>query len=188
MPYIQNAITFLIASIFSFALYIVLTRFWMQWVRADFRNDIGQFVISVTNPAVIPLRKVLPSVGVIDTATVVLTLLICTLKFFVIVTIAGGLGSISLLKLLSLGLAGTIEATIYLFMAAIFVNIIASWVSPHSHHPILSIARSISEPLLAPARRILPAFGGIDFSPMLVFLFLQFSLRLIVAPLFNLTF
>jgi len=74
MPYLQNATNFLIQAIIGFAIYVVLMRFWMQWVRADFRNQLGQFVIVLTNPAVIPLRKVLPSIKTIDTATIVLAL------------------------------------------------------------------------------------------------------------------
>ena len=81
MPYLQNASTFLVGALFSFALYVVLLRFWMQWVRADFRNEIGQFIISVTNPLVLPLRRLLPSIGVIDTATVVLALIVSLLKY-----------------------------------------------------------------------------------------------------------
>lgn len=186
MPYIQNASTFLVGALFSFALYAVLLRFWMQWVRADFRNEIGQFVITATNPVVLPLRKILPSIGVIDTATVVLAMLVSLLKFGVLLLISGELAKYSIPRVISFGFAGVIEATIYLFMAAIFIGIIASWINPHSYNPVLSVARSISEPLLAPARNLIPAFAGLDFSPMIVLLFLQFSLRLIVAPLYNL--
>jgi YggT family protein len=186
MPYFQNAITFLIGAVFSFALYIVLLRFWMQWVRADFRNQIGQFVITATNPAVLPLRQVMPSVGIIDTATVVLALLISFCKYCALLLVVGALGEVSFLKLISLAVAGTIEATIYLFMAAIFIGIIASWISPNSYNPVLGVANAIGEPILAPARNLIPPFSGLDFSPMIVLLFLQFSLRLIVAPLYNL--
>jgi YggT family protein len=123
---------------------------------------------------------------VIDTATVVLAILVSLLKFCVLLLISGDIANVSIQRLISFGIAGTIEATIYLFMAAIFVGIIASWVSPNNYNPILNVARAISEPLLAPARNLIPTMGGLDFSPMIVLLFLQFSLRLIVAPLYNL--
>lgn len=186
MPYLQNASTFLVGAIFSFALYIVLLRFWMQWVRADFRNEIGQFVISITNPLVLPLRRLLPSIGVIDTATVVLAIVVSTVKFCVLLIISNDITNYSIPKLISFGFASVIESTIYLFMGAIFIGIVASWISPQNYNPILNVARSISEPLLAPARNLIPSMGGLDFSPMIVLLFLQFSLRLIVAPLYNL--
>ncbi|MFT6406723.1 MAG: YggT family protein [Arenicella sp.] len=187
MPYIQNASAFLIEAIFNFALYVVLLRFWMQWVRADFRNDFGQFIISATNPVIIPIRRVIPSIGVVDTATVLLAVTIALIKFYVLVLLAGGgLTSYSLLKLLSVAVAAVLDSSIYVFLGAILVGIIASWVNPNSYHPILSIARSISEPLLAPARKLIPSMGGIDFSPMLVILFLRISQMLLIAPLYRL--
>ena len=76
MQYLINASTYLIEVIFSLALYVVLLRFWMQWVRADFRNQLGQFVITVTNPLVMPLRKIVPSIRTIDTATLLLAYII----------------------------------------------------------------------------------------------------------------
>lgn len=187
MPYIQNASTFIIETIFNFALYIVLLRFWMQWVRADFRNDFGQFIISVTNPVIVPIRRFIPSIGIIDTATVLLALIVALLKIYALVLIAGGsITSYSILKILSIAVASVLDSSIYVFLAAIFIGIIASWLNPNSYHPILSIARSISEPLLAPARRLIPSMGGIDFSPMLVILFLRVIQMLLIAPLYSL--
>ena len=187
MPHIQNASTLIIEAIFSFALYIVLLRFWMQWVRADFRNEIGQFIISATNPAIIPMRRLIPSIGVIDTATVLLAIAIALFKIYLLVLIAGGsITSYSFFKMLSVSIAAVLDSSIYVFLAAIFIGIIASWLNPNSYHPILSIVRSISEPLLAPARRLIPSMGGIDFSPMLVILFLRVSQTLVIAPLYGL--
>jgi len=187
MPYIQNASTFIIETLFSFALYIVLIRFWMQWVRADFRNQVGQFIISATNPVIIPIRRIIPSIGVIDTATILLAIVVALLKFYVIILIAGGsLSSYSILAMLSMSIASVLDASIYVFLGAIIIGIIASWVNPHSYHPVISVARSISEPLLAPARRLIPPMAGIDFSPMLVFLFLRVSQMLVIAPLYRL--
>ena len=82
MFYFQNAADFLVQAVLGFAIYIVLLRFWMQWVRADFRNQLGQFIITVTNPIVIPLRKILPSIRTIDTATIVLGLIVAFIKVF----------------------------------------------------------------------------------------------------------
>ena len=165
----------------GFALYIVLLRFWMQWVHANFRNPIGQFIISVTNPLVIPLRKVIPSIGAIDTATLMLAYAIVIIKIVLLMTLAGV--SPEWIRLIVYSLGAIIEASIYIFMAAILIQIIASWINPHSYHPVVEIARSISEPLMAPARRLIPPIGGLDFSPIVVIIFLNLSLRLIVAPL-----
>ena len=89
MQYIQNATTYITQAIFAFAIYVVLLRFWMQWVRADFRNELGQFIITVTNPVVIPLRKVIPSIGTVDSATLFLAYLLCFLKYVVMIAISG---------------------------------------------------------------------------------------------------
>jgi len=182
MPHLQNATNFLVQAIIGFAIYIVLMRFWMQWVRTDFRNQLGQFVIVLTNPAVIPLRKILPSIKTLDTATIVLALLISFIKVFSFFALSN-YGTPSPITYLLMSVGVLFKYSIYLFIAAIFIQIIASWVNPHSYHPILMIARSISEPLLAPARRLIPSIGGLDLSPIVTLLFLQFSLLLIVAPL-----
>jgi len=176
-----NATNFLIQAILSLAIYVVLMRFWMQWVRADFRNELGQFIISATNPIVIPLRKALPSIGTIDTATVVFAMLVCVLKIFAFMAIKGYSTGVGGYILMSIGLF--IKSSIYLFCAAIIIGIIASWINPHSYHPVLSVARSISEPLLAPARKLIPSFGGLDFSPMVIILILQGSLFIVAEYL-----
>jgi len=186
MPYLQNAAFFIVDTIFNLALYIVLIRFWMQWARADFRNQLGQFIIKATNPVVIPIRRVLPSIGKIDTATVVLAVAIAIAKLLVLQLISADLGSDSALKIVTYAIGIVIDSSIYIFMGAIIIGIVASWINPGSYHPILSIAHSISEPIMAPARRILPPMGGIDFSPMLVFLLLGVMRILIVGPIYGL--
>jgi len=186
MPYIQNASSFLVDALFNIALYIVLLRFWMQWVRADFRNEVGQFIIKATNPIIIPLRKIIPSIGLIDTATVVVAVLIALAQTTCLLFIAGKLGYVSIPKLVSFAIATVLDSSINVFLATIFIGIVASWINPHSYHPIVNVARSISEPILAPARQLIPAMGGIDFSPMVVILFLGFSQRLLIAPIYGL--
>jgi len=185
MPYLQNASHFLIQAIIGIAIYAVLLRFWMQWVRADFRNQLGQFIITVTNPIVIPLRKVLPSIGTIDTATIVLALIVSFIKVYAFFALGPYDATPNLIQYAMMSVGVFIKYSIYLFIVCIFAQIIASWVNPHSYNPILSVATSISNPIMAPARRLIPAIGGLDLSPILVLLFLQFSLRLIVAPLLH---
>lgn len=184
MIYFENAINFLLQSLIGFVLYIILLRFWMQWVRADFRNELGQFIIKVTNPVVIPLRKVIPSVGTLDTSTVLFAYLVCVIKIaiFLLVRAPEVLpNAFPFILLWSIGLL--IKASIYLFLIAIFADVIASWVAPHSYHPILLIARTIALPITNPIRKLIPPFSGIDFSPMIASLLMIFTLRLIVDPL-----
>lgn len=181
MPYIQNATLFLASSLIGFAIYIVLIRFWMQWVRADFRNELGNFIIRATNPIVIPVRRILPPIGTIDTATIVLAYLFCIIKVVAIIQILGLQANVLAYFLWGFGLL--LRSTIYLFIAAIFISIIASWFATGVHHPVLVVARNISEPVLAPARRLIPSIAGLDLSPIIVILFFNFSLRLLVDPI-----
>jgi len=184
MQYITNASIYLVDVLFSLALYVVLLRFWMQWVRADFRNELGQFVITVTNPLVMPLRKIVPSIRTIDSATLLLAYIIALLKIAALLTLTYGVSPVALFPgVLVTALGILLQSTIYLFMAAIFIGIVASWVAPHSYHPILMVVRSIGEPILTPARRIIPPIAGIDLSPILVFLFLNLCLILVAGPL-----
>ena len=185
MPYFQNATHFLVQAIIGIAIYAVLLRFWMQWVRADFRNQLGQFIITVTNPVVIPLRKLLPSIGTIDTATIVLGLLVCGIKVYVFSVLGPYDFSANLIQYAMMTLGVFIKYSIYLFIGAIFLRAIASWINPHSYNPILDVAHSISNPLTAPVRRIIPPIGGLDFSAVLVLFFLLFLLRSIVALLLH---
>ena len=190
MQYLLNATNYLAGALISFTLYIVLVRFWMQWVRADFRNQVGQFIITVTNPIVIPLRRIIPSIGTIDSATLLLAYTISLFKLIVLFTLSSlQVPLIALFPwILIVALGVLLQACIYLFMFAIFISIIASWVAPHSYHPVLGVVRSISEPILAPARRLIPSIAGLDLSPMIVLLFLNFSLQLLVAPLLGVRF
>ncbi len=185
MQYLQNATIYLTQALLAIVLYVVLLRFWMQWVRADFRNEVGQFIISTTNPVVIPLRRIIPSIKTVDTATLFLAYIVALIKLLALVAISnsGIPWSAYFPALLVVAIGALLEACIYLFMAAIFISFIVSWVAPHSYHPVLSVVRSISEPLLAPARKLIPTIGGLDLSPMLVILFLNVSLQLLVAPL-----
>lgn len=175
MNYLTNASSYLVEALIGLALYAVLLRFWMQWVRADFRNQVGQFLLTTTNPAVIPLRRVLPPVGAIDSATVVLAVAVATLKTFLLMMIQGI--SPAPLGLLLFSVIEVLRCSIYLFMAALIVGIIASWIAPQSYHPVVRIAQAISHPLLAPIRRVIPPLAGLDISPIFIFLILNLGLQ-----------
>jgi len=181
MNYLGNAGIYLSETLFGLALFIASLRFWMQWVRADFRNPIGKFIITVTNPIVIPLRKVIPSIGKIDTSTVVVVFIIALIKVIALFLLSNA--STTIIHFLLYVIGDVIQHSIYILFAAIFINIIVSWVNPYSNHPAVRIAGSISNPIMTPARKLIPPIGGLDLSPILVFIFLQLSLYLVVAPL-----
>lgn len=182
MSYFGNAGSYLIETIIGFYLFLVLARFWMQWTRSDFRNPIGQFIITITNPFILPLRKVLPSIGLADTASIVLAFIVAFLKTWLLIQLSPvkpGLEQIAIFAV-----SQVIRYSIYLFIFAVFVRIIMSWFNPYGeYNPLMAPLNSLSEPLMAPARRILPAIGGLDFSAILVIIFLNLSLILIADPI-----
>ncbi len=181
MNYAVNAATLLIDTLIGLYLYVVLLRFWMQWVRADFRNPLGQFVIAVTNPVLIPMRKVLPPIGMIDTANVVLAFAVATLKIAALYAVVSGLPPMNYVLLF--GLSEVLRSSVHIFIASIFVMIIASWIASGSYNPIVSVAQQIAYPIMRPAQRLLPPIGGLDLSPILVILFLNLTLTLLVDPI-----
>ena len=172
----------MIETLFGFYLFIVLARFWMQWTRSEFRNPIGQFIITVTNPLIVPLRKIIPSVGLTDTASIVLAFIVAFIKTWLLlqlINIQPGLGQIAIYAV-----GEAIRYSIYLFIFAVIIRVIASWINPYGgYNPMLSPFVSLSEPIMAPARRILPPIGGLDFSVILVIIFLNLSLMLIADPI-----
>ena len=123
-------------------------RFWMQWVRADFSNPLGYFVITVTNPLVVPMRRAFPSMGTLDTATLLLAYVVALFKIWLLTQFFTGSPSFANMLVFSLG--ELIRFSIHIFFAAIFIQIIVSWLSPGTYHPILNVARDIAEPLMAP--------------------------------------
>ncbi|MDH3280574.1 MAG: YggT family protein [Gammaproteobacteria bacterium] len=182
--YVGNAGAFLIETLLGLYILIVLLRFMLQWARADFYNPISQFIVAVTNPPLLPLRRLIPGLFGIDVASVVLLLALVMLKVYLLAWLAGA--HPNLVGVLVLAVGDLLKLVVYVFMFAIFVRVILSWVAPRSYHPGVNLVVSLSEPLMAPARRLLPAIGGLDLSPVFAFLFLGLTLRLIVQPIIDL--
>jgi YggT family protein len=180
--YVANAGTFLIDVIFGLFIGAVMLRLFLQWARADFYNPLSQAIVKVTNPVLRPLRRYIPAIGRIDTASVVLILSLQILNLWLSLTLAGGMGA-SIAGLAVLALAELLSKALYIFMFAIFIQVIASWVSPGAYNPALSLVDSITEPLLKPLRSVLPSLGGLDLSPMIALVGLQLAKMLLVAPL-----
>ena len=171
--------TYLIQTLLSLYLLAMLLRFLLQLVRADFYNPISQFLVKVTNPLVVPLRRVLPGYGGIDTASLVLAVLLQLLGLVTLLALNGiGLPNPALLLLWSL--LGVIGLLINIYFFALLAMIILSWIAPGSNHPAIYLLYQITEPVMAPFRKLLPPMGGLDLSPILVFILInviQIALR-----------
>ena len=181
--YFGNAGSFLIDTIIGLYMLAVMLRFLLQWVRADFYNPISQFLVTVTNPPVIFLRKFIPGLFGIDLASIILLAALAVVKIYLIYAIAGMTPRISGVLLLSVG--EVIQLGIYVFIFSMLIRVVLSWIQPGGYNPVLGLINQLTEPLMAPARRIIPVFGGLDISPMLVFIFLYLTLMLVVQPMLD---
>ena len=159
----------LLNTIVSLAITAFLLRMILQLVRADFYNPICQFLVKATNPLVIPLRKIIPSMGKIDTASVLLALIAQAVGIALLFQLYGG-GFPNPAQLLIGSVIGLCSALLNLYFFAIIGNIIMSWVAQGGAHPAAQLLYQITEPVMAPFRKILPPMGGLDLSPIFVFL------------------
>jgi len=179
--YIGNAITFVIETLFGLYILIVMLRFLLQLVRADFYNPVSQFIVTATQPPLAALRRVVPGVAGLDLSSLVLMLGLQMLELWLILLVLGRGASLD--GLLLLAVARLLELLIYVFMFSIIALVILSWVQPGSYNPVFGLLNSLSAPVMRPARRLLPPVNGLDLSPILPLLVLGVALRLLVAPL-----
>ena len=179
--YVTEPLTFLIGVIFGLYALIVLLRFLLQWVRADFYNPLSQFIVKVTTPVLNPLRRVIPGVSGMDTASLVLAWLVVTIEQLLILGLSG-LGLQPLAAAL-LAVPELIALVINIFLFAILIQVIISWINPGSYNPALSLIHSLTEPLLRPVRRRMPEMGGLDLSPMVVMIGLVVLEMLLIPPI-----
>lgn len=175
--------TYLVQTLLSLYLVAMLLRFLLQLVRADFYNPISQFLVKVTNPLVLPLRKVVPGYGGMDVASLLLALLIQALAIVSLLALYGA-GFPNVLQIIVWSVLGLIGLLVNIYFFALLAMIILSWVAPGSGHPAIHLLYQITEPVMAPFRKVLPSAGGIDFSPILVFILInviQIALRHMAA-------
>ncbi len=167
---ISSAIVFVINALTSLYLLVLLLRFWMPWLRADFRNPLAQGILRLTSPLVIPVRRILPSFGRLDTATVLVAFVIQYLTVLLLLFILGQSANIAAIALTSL--VKLVVLSINLFVYAIFIRIILSWIAQGGYNPATAIITTLTEPVLRPFRRVIPPMGGFDISPIFAIILL----------------
>ena len=167
----NQVLLYIVQFVFQLVTFLFVARFLLQACRADFYNPIAQAVVKITDPVLRPMRLVVPGFRNIDLASLIAAVLAEVLLVVAIFAITDQyLGS--WVGLLSHGLISVALFIVRFFQIAIIIVIIASFIAPGTYHPALTLLSQITEPLLAPARRLLPPLGGLDFSPILVFLVL----------------
>jgi YggT family protein len=164
------AINYLLGFVFDALLMVLVIRVWLQIVKADFYNPLSQFVVKVTNPLVIPFRRIIPGFGGIDMATLVIAYLVASLKFIIIPLINGG--PIDIFTALFLGILYLVKQTGFLLFVLMLVMALMSWVV-QGYNPTQMILHQLTEPVLRPIRNILPNIGGLDLSILAAFLLLN---------------
>lgn len=179
---VANILHLIVYSLMSLFLVIVVLRFLLQLVRADFYNPVSQAIVKVTMPLLKPLRKVIPGVLGIDMASVVLILLVQLLASVILCLIVGVSGLIANpFLLIAWGFVGALTIISSIFFWCMIISIIGSFIAPFSHHPLLVLANQIINPLAAPIRKVLPPLGGvIDISPIIILLGLKIVDMLII--------
>jgi YggT family protein len=179
---VYSAIDFLLNTIFGILTMMFLLRFFMQLFRTSFNNPIGQMVITLTDFAVKPTRKIIPSLGKIDLSTLLLAIFSQFLLQFIVFSMHGNvLFATSWGIYIVASLLGVVRAVLDLFFYTILLQCILSWVNPHT--PIAPVINSLTRPILAPIQRILPITNGIDFSPIVALILIQLINVSVVATL-----
>ena len=178
--YFTNPLEFLISTLFSLYILSVMLRFLLGTVRADFYNPVSQFLVRITNPVLVPLRKIIPSIGKFDTAAVVLMIALQLLSLILVTLLRGG--GVPVASLVIVTLAELVSLAINVFIFAIIVQIILSWINPGTYTSVTSLLYSLTSPVLRPIQKLIPPLSGIDLSPLFALLGLQ-VLRMLVLPL-----
>ncbi len=173
----------LINTIGSLALLIVLLRFLLQLVRADFYNPISQMIVKLTNPLLTPLRRVIPGFGGLDIASLLLAYGIQIVTMALILLVAGMGKDIPWANLLVWAPLGLFGLLLKIYFWGLIITVIASWIAPNSYNPALILINQILEPVVRPIRAKMPDLGGIDLSPIVVFLLIQVLEIIVIGPL-----
>ena len=176
---VASIFAYIINALASLYLLVLLLRFWLPWLRADFRNPLAQGILKLTSPAVVPLRRVVPSFGRLDTATLLIAFALQYLTILIMLLIYGVSASISAIAITAVVKLALL--TINLFLFAILIRVVLSWVSPGQHNPATAIITTLTEPVLRPFRRLIPSIGGFDLSPIFAMILLGASTRLLMG-------
>jgi YggT family protein len=160
-----SAIVFIIDRLLSLALFVALLRLFLQWTRADFRNPISQAVVRLTNPLVMPLRRILPPIAKLDTASVVTVAIVAIVDVGIVSKLHTG-DLPTLVAWVRDAVIEILRVSLWTYFYAIFLYALLSLIAPGGYSPVQSLLRSLCEPVLRPFRRLIKPIGGLDLSPL----------------------
>lgn len=171
------AVIYVISTLTDLYVTAIFLRLLLQWVGADFYNPLSQFLIKITNPVLVPARRVVPSIGKLDTASVVVMLLLQLLQLILINLI--GRTEFGFQFLLLFAVQKLLITLLLIYFVLIIARVIISWIASQSRHPLIPLIYQLTEPVLRPVSRLLPPIGGIDLSPLFVLIALRALLLLL---------
>ncbi len=174
----MNALVFIVQTLLSLVLFVFMLRVLLQLARADFRNPLAQAVVKITNPLVLPLRRVLPPIGKIDTASLVAVILVATVEV-VIVAVMSRLFVPDLLTWVRLVAMEIVRTALSAYFYAILLYAVLSMIAPGGYSPVQSLLGALCEPILRPIRRVIPPIAALDFSPLWALIAIQAALILL---------
>ncbi|WP_057832088.1 YggT family protein [Colwellia sp. TT2012] len=162
----MEAIIYLLRFAFDALLMILIMRVWLQWVKADFYNPLSQFIVKVSNPLVVPLRRIIPGLGGFDLATILVAYIVATLKFVTLAALSGeSLGVLAFY----IGLLVLLKQAGFLLFILMIIMAIMSWVVK-GYNATAMVLSQLTDPFLRPLRKIIPNMGGLDLSMLVAFL------------------
>ncbi len=177
---VTSAIVFIVNTIAQLYLFVLLLRLLLPWFGTDFRNPIAQAILKLTSPVVVPLRRIVPPIGRIDTATVLVAFIIQYVTIVVVLMIMGSFALATFAQIAITSVVNLLLLVLNLFIFAILIRVVLSWISPGGYNPILAVIHSLTDPVLRPFQRLLPSMGGLDLSPLFAMILLS-ALRIIIA-------
>ena len=171
------SLIYLISTMTDLYVTAILLRLLLQWVKADFYNPLSQFLVKVTNPVLVPARRIIPSVGKLDTASVVVMLLLELLQLVVISLLSKT--DFGFQFILLFAVRKLLIALLLTYFVLIIARVIISWFAAQSRHPLIPLVYQLTEPVLRPINRFLPSMGGVDLSPLIALIALRALLLLL---------
>jgi len=179
---LASAGAYIVQTFFGLYVILIMLRFLMQVARVDYYNPISQGIVRITDPAIRPMGKILPTVHGVNFATLAVAFFVQLIAVMLIMMLSNG--PIFHPLYIAWVLVGLFSLIFDIYFFALIVMVIASWIAPASGHPALTLVHQLTEPLCAPARKLLPPMGGLDFSIILVFVFITvIDQILVIEPL-----
>jgi len=168
---------FLVEAIFSLYIGAVVIRLLLGFARANFNNPLSQFLVKVTNPVLVPMRRFIPSIGKIDTSAVVLAFGLTVIKVSLLFLIIRG--AVMFPESLIIGVGELIKTIIWVYIIALILQAVISWVGSTQGNPVSPLVHSLTNPIVRPIRKLVPLIGMMDLSPLIAILGLNVLLIIV---------